>query len=72
MTNKESYEDGLALGYLYAEHDLFDHVPTNEAELRAEAVEARDDVPSWRAFKLGIVRGYRNATRRQLAGKWGT
>ena len=44
----------------------------NAIQLRMEAVEAREDSPSWRAFKLGIVRAYRDATRTLRNGRWGT
>ena len=72
MSTRESFEQGQALGYEYADADRADHAPTNAEELRAEAVEARADSPSWRAFKLGIVRAYRDATRSQVSGRWGT
>jgi len=71
----ESYRDGLSLGYEFA-HAEYGYANFARGcmadELRAEAIEAREDSPSWRAFKLGVVRGYRESTRSLLAGRWGT
>ena len=68
------YAEGISLGYLYANADREEHAAlgTLALTLRAEAIEARGDSPSWRAFKLGIVRGYRSATRTLRNGRWGT
>lgn len=68
------FSEGQSLGYGYAEADRKAHAcyAAEEAELRAQAQEARDTSPSWRAFKLGIVRAYRDATRTaDKRGRWG-
>lgn len=71
----QSYAHGLSLGAEYAEADLKDGATCgSEADdLRAEAREARsDESRSWAAFKLGIVRGYRDSVRTLRSGRWGT
>lgn len=67
------YESGLHVGYAYAEADRADSAPfaSCAAELVAEAREAREDAPCWRAFKLGVVRGYREDVRTLRDGRWG-
>ena len=76
MSTRESYSEGLSLGYEYADEDRRQHAgfAAEESDLRAEARQARTDdaSESWRAFKLGIVRAYRDATRTLRAGRWGT
>lgn len=76
MSLRDSYLDGVSLGIDFAAADLHDHaaVAVEAADLRAEARQARldDTSASWRAFKLGIVRGYREATRTIRNGRWGT
>lgn len=63
---REAYDEGYAFGLSYAEADLRNNAPCGGIadDLVADAVEARDDrYRSWRAFKLGIARGYRMAVR---------
>jgi hypothetical protein len=69
----QSYRDGLALGARYAEADRAQGWPggTGALEVRAEADEARDGTRQWRAFKLGIARGYRDVARTFRWGRWG-
>lgn len=71
---ESGYREGLSLGHEYAHADRHEwgSFASGEAELRAEALEAREDSPAWRAFKLGIVRAYRDATRTLRNGRWGT
>jgi hypothetical protein len=75
MSTRESFQDGQSLGYEFA-HAEYGYANFARGcmadELRAEAIEARADSPSWRAFKLGIVRAYRDATRTLRGGRWGT
>ena len=70
------YAEGFSLGCEYADADRAAYRPfaEGEDELRASAREARadDTSRSWIAFKLGIVRGYRESTRSLLGGRWGT
>jgi len=70
------YAEGFSLGCEYADADRAAYRPfaVGEHELRQDAREARadDTSRSWIAFKLGIVRGYRESARSLLAGKWGT
>lgn len=53
------YRAGFSLGVAYAEADRRDYVNAEDA-LRAEARE-QNWTRGWRAFKLGILRGYRYA-----------
>lgn len=72
---REAYASGFTHGLCYAEVDLHEHAATasEEEDLRVESRVARNASDrTWAAFKLGIVRGYRDATRTQLAGKWGS
>ena len=71
---EQSYAQGLALGRGYAEADRAEGFPggTGALEVRAEAEEARDGTRQWRAFKLGIARGYRDSVRTFKYGRWGT
>ena len=70
------YAEGLSLGCAYADEDRHEwrSFALGEYELRQEARQAREDDTSrsWIAFKLGVVRGYRDSTRSLLAGRWGT
>lgn len=70
----DHYRAGVSLGYLFAEADRHEHASfgAEENELRHDADMAREDSPSWRAFKLGIVRGYRQSVRTLRGGRWGT
>lgn len=53
------YRAGFSVGVAYAEADRRDH-RNDEAELRAEALNAYLCLSRrYRAFRLGIVRGYR-------------
>jgi hypothetical protein len=74
MSTHDEYREGLALGARYAEADRAQSFPggTGALEVRAEAEEARDGTRQWRAFKLGIARGYRDAVRTLRWGRWGT
>ena len=71
---EQSYAQGLSLGADYADADRAQGFPggTGALEFRAEADEARDGTRQWRAFKLGIARGYRDAVRTFRWGRWGT
>ena len=71
---EQSYTEGLALGARYADADLAGGFPTGTGalEVRTEADEARAGNRQWRAFKLGIARGYRDAARTFRWGRWGT
>jgi len=68
------YRAGLALGARYADADRAEGFPagTGALEMRAEAAEARDDIRTWRAYKLGIARGYRDVARTFRWGRWGS
>jgi hypothetical protein len=68
------YREGLSLGHEYAQADRADRLPLASAAetLLAEAREAREDSATWRAFRLGIARGYRDAVRTLRGGRWGT
>jgi hypothetical protein len=70
---EQSYAQGLALGARYAEADRAQGWPggTGALEVRAEADEARAGNRRWRAFKLGIARGYREQVRTFRWGRWG-
>lgn len=74
--SETTYREGISLGHEFAEADLHDGAACGAMadELRLEARQARTDDTSraWIAFKLGIVRGYREATRSKLNGRWGT
>lgn len=65
MRTRAEYEEGFSLGLQYAEADLRDSAAVDaEAEsLKRDAREAREGSSSFRAFRLGIVRGYREVTR---------
>ena len=71
---EQSYAQGRALGARYAEADRADGFPggSGALEVRVEAEEARDGTRQWRAFKLGIARGYREQVRTFRYGRWGT
>jgi hypothetical protein len=71
---EQSYAQGLALGARYADADRAGGFPggTGALEVRAEADEARDGTRQWRAFKLGIARGYRMSVRTLRNGRWGS
>ena len=78
MSTREStgaeYRHGLALGADYADADRAGGFPggTGALEFRAEADEARrHGTRQWRAFKLGIARGYREQVRTFRYGRWG-
>lgn len=67
---RASYDEGFHLGVRYAEGDLHAQAPVDGLadELVQEAIEAREDRSrSWRAFKLGIARGYRDEVERHHA-----
>ena len=69
------YQEGFAVGQRYADADRENGYPLGSGAdtVLAEAVEAREDISrSWRAFKLGIARGYRSVAMSKLGGKWGT
>jgi len=70
---EQSYTEGLALGARYADADRAGGFPggTGALEVRAEAEEARAGSRQWRAFKLGIARGYREQVRTFRSGRWG-
>ena len=76
MNTQAHYAEGFSLGCLYADEDRHQWKPfaLGEHELRQDAREARalDTSRSWIAFKLGIVRGYRESTRSLFGGRWGT
>ena len=76
LNRAREYAEGFSLGCEYADADRADYrsFALGEYELRQEARQAREDDTSrsWIAFKLGIVRGYRDSTRSLLAGRWGT
>jgi hypothetical protein len=75
-TTTDEYAEGFSLGCEYADADRANHYPfaATEHELRWEAREAHahDSSRAWIAFKLGIVRGYRETTRTLRNGRWGT
>ena len=70
------YAEGFAVGQRYADADRENgySLGSGADTVLAEAVEAREHAygRSWRAFKLGVARGYRLAAMSQLGGKWGT
>ena len=78
MSTRESteaqYRAGLSLGADYADADRAEGFPggTGALEVRAEAEEAAAGTRQWRAFKLGIARGYREQVRTFRWGRWGT
>ena len=74
VSTEAQYRHGLSLGADYADADRELGFPfgTGALEVRAEANEARNGTRQWRAFKLGIARGYREQVRTFRWGRWGT
>ena len=73
VSTEAQYRHGLSLGADYADADRAEGFPggTGVLEVRAEAEEAAAGTRQWRAFKLGIARGYRDAVRTFRWGRWG-
>ena len=71
-TYRHEYAEGYTFGVEWAQADRAAYLPAAE-ELSRLREEAETSKQRWsRAFYLGALRGYREITRTQLNGRWGT